>query len=305
MVMLGSMYGFPGAGWCITSVFFMLMIWPKLSQAIENLPTLFCMLALVVAFSAQSSANRNSLTISVFILVFAWCLLMLKTEPSVRHRMLILLSEPLNASNSITENIMLKKEVARTHPCLTPFVTGKATELSPLSFNLACMPSWNCLMMVMNFSELSYFAMILHRRLCWPCQIPWSDQHKSTRSQCPVPDTSLAANTMSTVPRFLWKSHWLSGKSPCSRWFLMKFRKTLARVLLEIKSKEIPKWLSHACWFPSFCKYGWWRRPWSFEAVVLYPYQLSEGQKFTRQRWSTLLIDFRKNWVRSGSFVAG
>ena len=49
-----------------------------------ELSTLFCMLAFVVAFSAQSSANRNSLTISVFTLVFAWSLLRLKTKPFVR-----------------------------------------------------------------------------------------------------------------------------------------------------------------------------------------------------------------------------
>ena len=70
MVILSSMYDFPGAGWCITSVFFVLMVWLKLSQAIENLSTLFCMLALVVAFSAQLLANRNLLMISVYILVF-------------------------------------------------------------------------------------------------------------------------------------------------------------------------------------------------------------------------------------------
>ena len=59
MVMFGWMYGFPGAGRCITSVFFVLMVKPKLSQAIENLSTLFCMLALVVVFSALSSTNEN------------------------------------------------------------------------------------------------------------------------------------------------------------------------------------------------------------------------------------------------------
>ena len=75
MVMVGSTYGFPGAGWCITSVFFVLMVRLRLSQAIENLSTLFCMLALVVVFSAQSLVNRNLLTISVFSLVFAWNLL--------------------------------------------------------------------------------------------------------------------------------------------------------------------------------------------------------------------------------------
>ena len=44
---MGSTYGFRGAGWCITSVFFVLMVRPKLSQATENLSKLFCMLACV------------------------------------------------------------------------------------------------------------------------------------------------------------------------------------------------------------------------------------------------------------------
>ena len=91
------------------------------------------MLALVVAFSAQLSANRNSLTISVVILVFAWSLLVLKAEPSVRYRMSIPLSEPLNASNSTAENMILKRVGVRIYPYLTPFVTEKASELFPLS----------------------------------------------------------------------------------------------------------------------------------------------------------------------------
>ena len=125
------------------SLFFVLMGRQKLSQASDNLSTLFWILALVVAFSVQPSANRSSLT-----LVFAWSLLSLKIEPSVRYRMSIPISEPQNASNRITENMMLKKVQVRTHSCLTPFVTGKATELFPLSYNLACIPSWNYLTMV-------------------------------------------------------------------------------------------------------------------------------------------------------------
>ena len=61
MVMLGSTYGFPGAGWCIISVFFVLMVRPKLSQAIENLSRPFCMFDLVVAFSAQKHIDDISL----------------------------------------------------------------------------------------------------------------------------------------------------------------------------------------------------------------------------------------------------
>ena len=39
--------------------------------------------------------------------------------------------------------------------------------------------------------------------------------------------------------------------------------------------------------------------------LFFHSYQLNEVQKFTRQRWSTLLIDFCRNWVISGCFAAG
>ena len=57
--MLG-IYGLPGAGWCKTSVFLVLIVIPKLEQADENLSTLFCMSSTVLAFRAQSSAKRKS-----------------------------------------------------------------------------------------------------------------------------------------------------------------------------------------------------------------------------------------------------
>ena len=60
-------------------------------------------------------------------------------------------------------NMMLKRVGARTHPCFTQFVTGKAMELSPLSCTFVCMLSWNCLMVEMNFLGEPYFAMILQR----------------------------------------------------------------------------------------------------------------------------------------------
>ena len=92
---------------------------------------------LVEAFSAQS------LTISVFSLVFAWSLLQLKIEPSVRYWMSIRLSEPLKASTSIAENMILKRVRTMKHPCLTQFLTGKHRELSPSS----------CMQVVMKLSN--------------------------------------------------------------------------------------------------------------------------------------------------------
>ena len=118
MVMLGLTYGVPGARWCFTSVFFFgWWFGQNYHRTLKTCKHCFCLLGLVVALSAQSSVNRNSLTISVLTLVFAWSLLRLKTEPSELYRMSIPLSEPLNASKSITENIILKRVGARTHPC--------------------------------------------------------------------------------------------------------------------------------------------------------------------------------------------
>ena len=50
---------------------------------------------------------------------------------------MIIVSE--GVGHSIAENIMLKSVGARIHPCLTPFVTGKALEDSPSSRTRAIM----------------------------------------------------------------------------------------------------------------------------------------------------------------------
>ena len=70
-VMLGSWYGFPGAGWYITSVFLVLMVSPQLSQAVENLSISSCISGSLLAFSAQSSAKRRSLITVSLTLVTA------------------------------------------------------------------------------------------------------------------------------------------------------------------------------------------------------------------------------------------
>ena len=92
MVMLGSTVFQVLVGASLLSSF-ALMVRPKFLQAIENLSTLFRMLALVVMFSVQLLANRNPLMISLHL-----SLRRLKTEQSVWYQTSILLSEPLNAS---------------------------------------------------------------------------------------------------------------------------------------------------------------------------------------------------------------
>ena len=55
VVIAGSTYVLWGAGWCKTSVFLVLIVSPKLLQAVEKLFMFCCMWSFVAALSAQSS----------------------------------------------------------------------------------------------------------------------------------------------------------------------------------------------------------------------------------------------------------
>ena len=86
IVMLGSAYVFPGDGWCVTfSPLLVLIVRPKLLQALANLSMLCCISASDSSIEgAVMSANRKLLMVSDVTLVFASSLLRLKTEPSVQ-----------------------------------------------------------------------------------------------------------------------------------------------------------------------------------------------------------------------------
>ena len=62
-------------------------------------------------------------------------------EPSKRHLMPIPVSESAKASVSMAENMRLNSVGARTQPCLTPLDTENGSDVSPLSWTLASIPS--------------------------------------------------------------------------------------------------------------------------------------------------------------------
>ena len=68
-----------------------------------------------------------------------------------------------NASNSVVLNNMLNSVEASTHPCLTPFVTGKASDDWPLLRTHASIPSWNEHTRVMSLGGQLNFDMIFQR----------------------------------------------------------------------------------------------------------------------------------------------
>ena len=101
--------------------------------------------------------------VSVLTLVFAFSLLRLKTEPSIRCLMPMPMSVSAKASVNIAENIRLNSVGARTQPCFTQFDTRNGSDEFPSSSTLAIIPSCRRRTMVMNFGGQPYFAIILQR----------------------------------------------------------------------------------------------------------------------------------------------
>ena len=159
---------------------------------------------------------------------------------------------------NMAENIMLNRVGARTHPCLTPLVTGNASEPEPSSRTLAIMPSWNCLTTEMKIFRHPNLTMIFHS----PSLLTESKRLlvKSTkpvqRSWCYFMHfhwSWLPAKIISVAP-WPWRNpHWFSGRRPCSTWFNRWFRSTRTKILPAINRMEIPRCLSHDC--PSVCRF--------------------------------------------------
>ncbi len=85
ILMVGSVYAFARACWKNSSVFLVLIVKPKSSQALENWSMLFCMSNWVLAFNAQSSAKRKSRTVTFWTFVLARSLRKLNKFPLVRY----------------------------------------------------------------------------------------------------------------------------------------------------------------------------------------------------------------------------
>ena len=260
IVMFGSWYGYPGAGWYITSVFLVLIVKPKLSQAVENPSISSCISCSLLAFSAQSSAKTRSLITVSLTLLTAWRRRGLNSFPSHLYLIGMPGEVSLKASIRIAENNRLNSVGARTQPCFTPFFTGNGSEAFPSSSTRAMIPSWNCLTIFTSLSGQPNLDMIFHN----PSLLTVSNAFvRSTnvmyRSWCCSMLFSCswrAAKTISMVPRPAWNPHWLSGRGPCSRCFRRRFRSTRAKIMLAIARRDIPLWLSYDRLLP-FLLYMW------------------------------------------------
>ena len=107
MMMFGSAYGFPGAGWYKTSIFFVLIVSPKLSKAAENLSTLFCMSPFRGCVEGTVVGEQE--VVSFFSLVFA-------------RRLGPVVQKPINANLRLNIN---KEVLFSTPKCCSRLIFGK------------------------------------------------------------------------------------------------------------------------------------------------------------------------------------
>ena len=113
------------AGWCNTSVFFMLMVSPKALHSLESLFMLLCMVSVESALRAQSSTNRKSQQKKSWsTLVSALSLARVNSPPPyVLQSIAIAFVLSWKAIFSKPEIMILNSVGARTQPCLTPLLT--------------------------------------------------------------------------------------------------------------------------------------------------------------------------------------
>ena len=115
------------------------------------------------------------------------------------------------------ERNMLKMVGARTHPCLTPTSTLKNGDCWPPTLTQACIPSWNCRKMFLNFGGTPSFPSTSHSssRLTVSKALDRSMKARYRSLQCSLhfSCTCLATKIMSAVLRCCLKPHWDSGRT--------------------------------------------------------------------------------------------
>ena len=131
----------------MTSVFLVLMVRPKFTQALEKQSISCCIFCSLLVLSAQLSANKKSLMTSLVYLRHR-----LKS-PGVDQPAINPISDRytiLAVAEDMAEKTILKSIGAITQPCFTAFVTGKASDSSLSSSTFTIVPQWNCRTIVMN-----------------------------------------------------------------------------------------------------------------------------------------------------------
>ena len=258
--MLGSTYSFPGAGWCSTMYFSLLCTDGEDQSFCRQWKTWQC----CVAYQLLSQHWRHSHQQTGspwWRQSWPWFLLKASLGWTAYHQFGIWSWFRCHQS-ALQRTWGLNSDRAKTQPCLTPLVTGNASDVSLLSWTRACMPLWNCRTMEMNFRGHPYLAMIFlspsptnSNQRPWPGDIHVGENRSefcSWHFSC----RCLAANTMSMVPRSFRNPHWLSGRSPWSRCVVRRLSRILAKICLGgcLRPDDFPfrlyRWMIEASWTP-------------------------------------------------------
>ena len=131
-------FGAVSVPWCMTFVFFRLMISLNAAQAL-------------CATRAASSAKRRSRSIHLRTLVLARSLAGLNNFPSERVRSRTPSTAEPKACSRRMEKKIAKSVGANTQPCLTPMLMSKASDELPSNLTVPRDPSWKDLMKLRSF----------------------------------------------------------------------------------------------------------------------------------------------------------
>lgn len=177
-----------------------------------------------------------------FTFVTAFRRLRLNRSPSVLYLTCIPPWQSWKAYVSMVEDTVLKSVGARTQPCFTPFITGKASEWSQSSGTLSIMQSLNCrTIVVILLKRLSYLLQAVSaHRIKGLSQV--NEGHKEVAIVLGFFSWSWrAANIILAVPRSERKPYSLSWRRHWARFWMRRLSRMRSKILLARDRGEIPR----------------------------------------------------------------
>ena len=130
--------------WVITVVFFELMVYPN-SLKIGRRVSVGGLQSEIRGLRHRQTSSRMRIRQTF---VWARSRAMLKSLPSVLVLRKTPSSQLLNAYWRSSEKKIPNSVGASTHPCLTPLLTGNASDVVPLKLTMLCVSSWKEAMII-------------------------------------------------------------------------------------------------------------------------------------------------------------
>ena len=133
----------------------------------------------------------------------------------------------------------LKSDGAITHPCLTPAVTSKPSDSFSTARTLPIMPSWSCLMILVNLNGQPNFARSDHK----PVRFMLSNALvglMNTMYRSLGCSLLFSWNCLSCTENHVGVTAVIATQKGLALWWLSLFNQTFPKILLAMASREIP-----------------------------------------------------------------